>query len=70
MIDLDDRRADLVRKTIGALTAVYGATFIVAVVLHLGVRVPLGSVSGFPWASLFSTSLEDPWPFLVEGVGS
>ena len=42
MIGVDDRRGERVRKIVGLLAAAYAATFIVAVVLHFGVRIPLG----------------------------
>ncbi|MCI0635109.1 MAG: hypothetical protein L0206_14545 [Actinobacteria bacterium] len=42
MINLDARGRNLVRTTVGFLSAAYAATFVVAVLLHLGVRIPLG----------------------------
>lgn len=42
MINLDARSRNLVRTTVRLLSAAYAATFVVAVLLHLGVRIPLG----------------------------
>lgn len=42
MINLDARSGNLVRTTVGLLSAAYAATFVVAVLLHIGVRIPLG----------------------------
>jgi hypothetical protein len=39
---VDARRRNLVRTTVGLLSAAYAATFVVAVLLHLGVQMPLG----------------------------
>jgi hypothetical protein len=42
MSNLNDPDRNLVRTAIGLLAAVYAATFLVAVLLHIGVRIPLG----------------------------
>jgi hypothetical protein len=42
MMNLDSRGRNLVRTTVGLLSVAYAATFVVAVLLHLGVRIPLG----------------------------
>jgi hypothetical protein len=39
---LQARERNLVRRVIAVLATVYAATFVVAVVLHLGVEIPLG----------------------------
>lgn len=57
-LNVPDR--NLVRTAIGLLAAVYAATFLVAVLLHIGVRIPLG----------FAVLDEPRRPFavLVEGL--
>jgi hypothetical protein len=42
MTNLRDRERNPVRATVGLLAAVYAATFVIAVVLHVGVQIPLG----------------------------
>jgi hypothetical protein len=42
MTSLGSRERELVRTTVGVLAAVYAATFLVAVLLHVGVEIPLG----------------------------
>ncbi len=42
MTNFEPRERNLVRRAVGLLAAVYAGTFVVAVLLHLGVQVPLG----------------------------
>jgi DMSO/TMAO reductase YedYZ heme-binding membrane subunit len=42
MTSVTAREPSLVRTTVALLAAVYAATFVVAVLLHLGVKLPLG----------------------------
>jgi hypothetical protein len=42
MANLKAHERNLVRTTVGLLAAVYAGTFVVAVLLHLGVQIPLG----------------------------
>lgn len=42
MTNLEPRERNLVKRAVGLLAVVYAATFVVAVLLHLGVQVPLG----------------------------
>jgi hypothetical protein len=51
---------NFLRTTVGLLAAVYAATFLVAVLLHLGVRIPLG------FADLDEP--RRPFAVLVEGL--
>jgi hypothetical protein len=54
MINLEARERNPVRTTVGLLAAMYAATFVVAVILHVGVEIP--------WASPSSTSPGGPSP--------
>lgn len=42
MTSLEVRERNPVRRAVGILAAVYAGTFVVAVLLHLGVQIPLG----------------------------
>src|ERR687891_654735 len=42
MTDLEARERNPVRTTVGLLAAVYAGTFVLAVLLHIGVEIPLG----------------------------
>lgn len=42
MADLSAAERQLMRTTVGLLAAGYAATFVVAVLLHVGVEIPLG----------------------------
>jgi hypothetical protein len=42
MTNLEARDQNPVRTTVGLLAAVYAGTFVVAVLLHVGVQIPLG----------------------------
>jgi hypothetical protein len=42
MTNVKVRERNLVRTAVGLLAAVYAATFLVAVLLHVGVQIPLG----------------------------
>lgn len=42
MTTLEVRERNPVRRAVGVLAAVYAGTFVVAVLLHLGVQIPLG----------------------------
>jgi hypothetical protein len=42
MINLEARERNPVRTTVGLMAAVYAAPFVVAVILHVGVEIPLG----------------------------
>jgi hypothetical protein len=60
MTNLKAPERNLVRTTVGLLSAAYAATFVVAVLLHIGIRIPLG----------FAVLDEPQRPFavLVEGL--
>jgi hypothetical protein len=60
MTTVKAREPSIVRTTVGLLATVYAATFVAAVLLHLGVEIPLG----------FAVLDEPRRPFavIVEGV--
>jgi hypothetical protein len=62
MTDLEARERNPVRTTVGLLAAVYAGTFVLAVLLHIGVEIPLG----------FAVLDEPRRPFavIVEGVAA
>jgi hypothetical protein len=60
MTNLKARRPNLLRATLGLLAAVYAATFVVAVLLNVGVRIPLS------FAVLYEP--RRPFAVVVEGL--
>jgi hypothetical protein len=60
MIRLETRERNPVRRAVGISAAVYAGTFLVAVLLHLGVQIPLGFV--------VLAEPQRPFAVIVEGL--